>query len=137
MESTWSRLDALQPVNVTPSFPQPMYEPLRELFQDMVLPGLEQIPNNSLTVLQVNARFIEAYMVGLNHELSRELLVARVSHRPGGHLLPAVLGRAGIGARRDHDGASSPPSTFPRSRSGRARSAAICAPIEAGTCSCC
>ena len=59
---------------MVPSFPRPMYEPLRELFQDHLLPGLEAIPPNSLTLLVADARFVEAYMVGLNHELSRELL---------------------------------------------------------------
>ena len=57
-----------------PSFSQPMYEPLRELFQEMLIPGLDQIPNNSLVILKTNSAFIEAYMVGLNHEMSRELL---------------------------------------------------------------
>jgi hypothetical protein len=74
MESLSSRSDVLQPINVVPNFPQPMYEPLRELFQDMLLPGLERIPNNSITLLETNPKFIEAYMLGLNHELSRELL---------------------------------------------------------------
>jgi|CXWL01.1.fsa_nt_gi hypothetical protein len=56
-------------------FSQPMYEPLRDLFQDMLIPGgLDQVPNNSLVVLNTNAAFIEAYLVGLNHEMSRELL---------------------------------------------------------------
>ncbi|MDP1678662.1 MAG: hypothetical protein Q8L02_00805 [Candidatus Nitrotoga sp.] len=56
------------------SFPQPMYEPLRDLFQEMLIPGLDQIPNNSLVILKTNPAFIEAYLVGLNHEMSRELL---------------------------------------------------------------
>lgn len=56
-------------------FKQPMYEPLRDLFQNMLIPGgIDQIPNNSIIVLEANAAFIEAYMVGLNHEMSRELL---------------------------------------------------------------
>ncbi|WP_297325002.1 hypothetical protein [Nitrosomonas sp.] len=56
------------------SFPQPMCEPLRDLFQEMLIPGVDQIPNNSLVTLKTNAAFIEAYLVGLNHEMSRELL---------------------------------------------------------------
>jgi hypothetical protein len=40
----------------------------------MLLPGLDAIPPNSVTLLEPNARFIEAYMVGLNDELNRELL---------------------------------------------------------------
>jgi hypothetical protein len=69
------RTDSLQPISDVPlRFPQPMYEPLQELFQDMLLPGLDRIRNNSLVVLSANPAFIEAYLVGLNHELARELL---------------------------------------------------------------
>lgn len=70
----WQRPDPLDPIAVTPVFPQPMYEPLRDLFQEMLLPGLENIPPNTITLLETNPKFIEAYMVGLNHEMSRELL---------------------------------------------------------------
>jgi len=60
--------------NVQLSFSQAMCEPLRDFFQEMFIPGLNQIPNNSLVILKTNLAFIEAYMVGLNHEMSRELL---------------------------------------------------------------
>lgn len=68
--------DPIQPdINVLLEFKRPMYEPLRDLFQNMLVPGgLDQIPNNSISVMATNAAFIEAYMVGLNHEMSRELL---------------------------------------------------------------
>jgi hypothetical protein len=57
-----------------PSFPQPMYEFLRDLAPDLLLPGMAGIEPDSVTLLETNPPFIEAYMVGLNHELSRELL---------------------------------------------------------------
>jgi hypothetical protein len=66
--------DPLALAMFTPEFSQPMYEPLKELFQDMFLPGLDRVPHNSITLLSPDAAFIEAYMLGLNHELSRELL---------------------------------------------------------------
>jgi hypothetical protein len=66
--------DALDPVMAAPDFPQPMYQPLRDLSQEWLLPGLAEVPPNSLSVLQGNARFIEAYLVGLNHEMARVLL---------------------------------------------------------------
>lgn len=65
--------DPLAAVTAAPSFPEPMYKPLRDL-HDMLLPGLERTPPNTLSLLKTNPKFIEAYMVGLNHELSRELL---------------------------------------------------------------
>jgi len=61
-------------VQFAPEFPQPMYEPLRDYFQDALLPGIEQVPPNTISLLETNPRFIEAYMVGLNHEMGRELL---------------------------------------------------------------
>ncbi|HNI66591.1 MAG TPA: LamG domain-containing protein [Nitrospira sp.] len=64
----------LGPFTYAPKFSTPMYEPLRDQFPDMLLPGLDKIPNDRATLLTVNAPFIEAYMVGLNHELSREFL---------------------------------------------------------------
>jgi hypothetical protein len=57
-----------------PSFPQAMYEPLREIAPDTLLPGIEKIERDSVTLLETNPSFIEAYMLGLNHEMSRELL---------------------------------------------------------------
>ena len=57
-----------------PSFPQPMYEPLRDYAPDLLLPGMDQVPSNTIALLKTNPALIEAYMVGLNHEMSRELL---------------------------------------------------------------
>jgi hypothetical protein len=66
--------DPLDQVMAAPDFPQPMYEPLAELSQDLLLPGLELIPANTVALLETNQRFVEAYMVGLSHEMARELL---------------------------------------------------------------
>jgi hypothetical protein len=57
-----------------PSFPQPMYESLRDLSPELLLPGVGTIDLDTVTLLESNPRFIEAYMVGLNHELAGELL---------------------------------------------------------------
>jgi hypothetical protein len=64
-------LDMLQMV---PRFPQPMYAPLRDVSQDLMLPGLEAVPDDTVLGLKTNRRFIEAYMVGLNGEMGGELL---------------------------------------------------------------
>ncbi len=57
-----------------PKFDLPMYEPLSKLSDEYFLPNINLIEQNSITLLQTNQKFIEAYMVGLNHEMSRELL---------------------------------------------------------------
>ncbi|MDX1414235.1 MAG: hypothetical protein R3293_08585 [Candidatus Promineifilaceae bacterium] len=51
-----------------------MYAPLSELSNDYILPGIETIANNGVTLCEENRRFIEAYMVGLNHEMGREMV---------------------------------------------------------------
>jgi hypothetical protein len=66
--------ETLGPIMAAPSFASPMFEPLRELSQEWIFPGLDKVPANSVSVLEMNRRFISAYMVGLNHEMARELL---------------------------------------------------------------
>ena len=70
----WQPADPLEPIMAAPMFDQPMYEPLAELSQDWILPGLDAVPPNTVSLLLTNQRVIEAYMIGLNHEMSRELL---------------------------------------------------------------
>lgn len=70
----WQPKDPLEPVLAAPGFPQPMSEALIELSQDWLLPGLERVPPNTVSLLRTNRRFVEAFMVGLNHEFGRELL---------------------------------------------------------------
>jgi hypothetical protein len=62
------------PLGGSPVFTQPMSEPLAALSQDWLLPGLERVPPDSVALLQPNQRFIEAFMLGLNVEMGRELL---------------------------------------------------------------
>ena len=64
----------IEPIMAAPKFPQPMYESLRDLSQQLLLPGLETVEPNSVLGLETNSRFVEAYMVGLNFEMGRELL---------------------------------------------------------------
>jgi hypothetical protein len=71
---TWKSGDPLEPIMVAPEFDQPMYEPLREVGQDWLLPGIGAIPPDTVTLLAANQRFIEGYMAGLSHEMARELL---------------------------------------------------------------
>jgi hypothetical protein len=66
--------DDLDPIMDAPVFPQPMYEAVRDISQDLLFPGLEHVPPNTIQLLQTNAKFIESFMVGLNSEMGRELL---------------------------------------------------------------
>jgi hypothetical protein len=57
-----------------PKINVPMYKPLVDISSELFLPNMQLIPPNSITLLQTNQNFIEAYMVGLNHEFAREIL---------------------------------------------------------------
>jgi hypothetical protein len=66
--------DPLRPRAAAPRFPQAMSGPLVSVDAEMLLPGIDRIGADSVGVLVGNPRFIEAYMAGINHELSREFL---------------------------------------------------------------
>ena len=67
-------VETFTPAMAYPVFDTPMYKPLADLSAELFLPNINLIPNNSLTLLESNDRFIESYLVGLNHEMARELL---------------------------------------------------------------
>jgi hypothetical protein len=53
----------------------PMYRALRDgNSADAFVPNLNLVPPNSITLLKTDQEFIEAFLVGLNHEMARELL---------------------------------------------------------------
>lgn len=57
-----------------PDFEDPMYSYLRDISKELLIPNLQLIPPNTISLLETNPKFIESYMVGLNHEMGRELL---------------------------------------------------------------
>ncbi|MGL1903509.1 MAG: hypothetical protein OCC49_15325 [Fibrobacterales bacterium] len=57
-----------------PTFKIPAVNYLLEQSSDYLLPGIETLPDNTVLLLQTNKPFIESYLVGLNHEMGRELL---------------------------------------------------------------
>jgi hypothetical protein len=70
----WKPDDPIEPIHAAPEFPQPMYEELKRLSSDWILPGFSRIPVNTVTLLRTNQTMVESFMVGLNHEMTRELL---------------------------------------------------------------
>jgi len=66
--------EALDPLPWAPRFPQPMAEALAELSQELLLPGLDGVLPNTVLPLATNTPFVQAFMVGLNSEMARELL---------------------------------------------------------------
>ena len=70
----WTPVDPLEPMLVFPEYERPMYEPLKDISTDWILPGLNQMKRDTVGLAVMNQKFIEAYMTGLNHEMTRELL---------------------------------------------------------------
>ncbi len=72
-------IDLAQPeqiftVMAYPDIEEPMYKKLTEFSSELLIPNLKLVPNNTISLLETNQKFIESYMVGLNHEMGRELL---------------------------------------------------------------
>ncbi|MFJ8085365.1 hypothetical protein ACIQ6Y_32860 [Streptomyces sp. NPDC096205] len=67
-----------------PDFPAPMAMALLADAPDWFLPGLSAFPTDRVRLVAANAPFIESYLIGLNHEMNRELLWREYpSHRRG------------------------------------------------------
>jgi hypothetical protein len=66
--------DGFNEVMAYPKIDLPMYEPLKKISIELFLPNINLIAPNSVTLIETNQRFIESYMVGLNHEFARKLL---------------------------------------------------------------
>jgi len=72
----WDKQPQTMParVGVVPEFTRPLYRRLIALGAHFMVPGIGSIGNNVVGLLEVNAAFVEAFLVGANHELSREFL---------------------------------------------------------------
>jgi hypothetical protein len=65
---------AFNEVMAYPKIDLPMYAPLKAISIELFLPNINLIAPNSITLIETNQRFVEAYLVGLNHEFARKLL---------------------------------------------------------------
>lgn len=68
------RLHARYPVMVYPDFLDPTFYYLRELTPDYVLPATGSLLKNTITTFYSNPAFEEAFLLGMNTEMGRELL---------------------------------------------------------------
>ncbi|SDC91501.1 hypothetical protein SAMN04488104_100953 [Algoriphagus faecimaris] len=63
-----------KPIMAYPRFPFPVYKYLKEISPDYVIPNISEIEPNTITLMETNREFIESFLIGMNHEFSRELL---------------------------------------------------------------
>jgi hypothetical protein len=95
---------SLEPVLAAPDFPEPMYRPLRDRSQDLLLAGLDEVPPNTITLAETNPEFIESYFAGLNHEMSSELLWREFpSHQRGTYFRRFWDASAALSGRENDD----------------------------------
>jgi hypothetical protein len=66
--------EPLGEVMAYPVIDLPMFQPLIDMSPELFCPNVNLVPPDSITLLETNPRFIESYLVGLNHEMARELL---------------------------------------------------------------
>jgi hypothetical protein len=66
--------DAPTRVAIGPVIDEALMWSLVEMSPELLLPGVDAFPNNSLRVVETNPAFVSAFMAGANHEMSRELL---------------------------------------------------------------
>jgi hypothetical protein len=59
---------------LTPSFTTPFYSYLRKISPDTIMPGVTEVPLNSVGLALVNGAFVESVLLGANSELTREFL---------------------------------------------------------------
>ncbi len=57
----------------SPSFDEAVYPYVNELSPEYMLPGVGEIEPNTVGLVEVNGEFIEALLLGINHEMSREM----------------------------------------------------------------
>lgn len=96
--------DPLEKIMAHPEFDEPTYEYLRQISEDHVVPNLSLIENNTVTLLEVNWGFVESYLVGLNHEMARELLWRRYPTDRRGSYFRQFWDVRGIPGSRDEQG---------------------------------
>ena len=66
------RVEIPPKAQITVSFEEPAYEFLRKKGAEFLLPGFGGIAEHSVSLLVTNSAFVESYLLGLNHETSRE-----------------------------------------------------------------
>ncbi|GEM_PF-974915 len=66
-----------------PQYPDPLYELLVRIDPELLMPGVGTIPQDTVALAKLNASFVEAFLLGANHELGREFLWREFPADPG------------------------------------------------------
>jgi hypothetical protein len=64
----------LDDIMAAPDLSEPTFQSLAAISHDWLLPGIDTLPADTTTLVESNRTFISGFLVGMNHELARELL---------------------------------------------------------------
>lgn len=67
-------LNTFDPIMKAPQIDLPMYKHLSDRSIDWMVPGLSNLDNNTVILMEENNKFKHSFMVGINHEMGRELV---------------------------------------------------------------
>ena len=70
----WTEDEPIAPIIVSPRIDTPMWTTVRDISTEWLFPGLDKVPDDTIVGLAPNQSFVEAFMVGLNFEIGREML---------------------------------------------------------------
>ncbi|MEO0532305.1 MAG: hypothetical protein AAF215_00350 [Cyanobacteria bacterium P01_A01_bin.123] len=62
------------PLHSAPKIPQPLAPKLIEQAPNLLLPGMQSVPDSAVALVETNPTFVASFLVGANHEMARELL---------------------------------------------------------------
>lgn len=93
----------LRPVLAHPVFADPLFDPLRSISQDWVLPNIADLPPECIALMEPNTRFIESVLAGASTEMARELLWNEYPTDQRGTYFPRFWDAADSGAQRPPD----------------------------------
>ena len=63
----------VRPVWRAPEIAYPMSAMLKQVSETALFAGAENLPDNTVAVVEENRPFVEAFLLGMNHEMNREL----------------------------------------------------------------
>jgi hypothetical protein len=74
-EGAWTGAELPARLSADPEFPSPLYERVvATLGVDHLVPGIGDVENETVGLLVTNDAYVEAFLVGANHEMAREFL---------------------------------------------------------------
>ncbi len=96
--ATLTTLPNLEVIMAAPIIPVSMAEAMAEISPDFLMPGIGNLEQNGVYMLNMNQKIVEAYLTGANYEMNRELLWREYPTDQRGTPLRHFWGTKNVGA---------------------------------------